>query len=99
MKKFSELGIENSTSGFIGDKIKIDRILNREIIVHEFEIKDSKFDNGSGKCLYIQIELDGNKRVLFTGSVVLMDTIQKIADDDFPFTTKIIKDNDHFEFT
>ncbi len=99
MKKFSELNVEPSTNGLIGDKIKINRILNCEIIIHGFEIKDSKFaDKGNGKCLYIQIEFDGARRIVFTGSGVLMDTINKIPKDDFPFTAKIVKENDRFEF-
>lgn len=101
MKKFSELGIQSVIQGSLtGDKIKIDRILNREITICDFQIKDSKFaDKGNGKCLYIQIEIDGGKRVIFTGSVVLMDTIQKVNKEDFPFITKIVKENDRFEFT
>ena len=99
MKKFSDFGVQPSMPILQGDKIKIERILNREIIVHGFQLKDSKYDRGNGKCLYIQIELDGEKRVVFSGSGVLMDTINKIPKEGFPFTTTIIKDNERYQFT
>ena len=100
MKKFSELGVKSEIKGFSGDKIKMDRVLNRLICVHDFKIEDSKFkDKGNGKCLYLQIEIDNERRVLFTGSVIMMDMVQKVAKSDFPFSTTIAKLNDRFEFT
>lgn len=100
MKKFSELGIKLESQGFIGEKIRIDKVQNRQISIHDFKIRDSKFkDKGNGKCLYMQIEIDGIKRVLFTGSGALMELIEKIDKADFPFTATIIKENDRFEFS
>lgn len=94
------MGITAKVKGFVGDKIKIDRILNKEIIVHGFEIKDSKFEGrGNGKCLYLQIEWKEEKHVVFTSSIYLMDMIGKVAPEDFPFTTTIVKTNEHLEFT
>jgi hypothetical protein len=46
-----------------------------------------------------QIESDGSKRVLFSGSSYLMDMIQKVPKEGFPFTTTIVKNNEHLEFT
>ncbi len=100
MKQFSELGIETSLKSFEGDKISPESVLNKNIKVIAFKIQDSKYkDKGNGKCLHMQIELNGEKRVLFTGSGYLMDTIQKVKEADFPFTTIIIKENRRFEFT
>lgn len=101
MKAFSQLGIAPVRQGLQGDKIKIERVMNREIIVHRFEIKPSKFtDKGNGSCLHIEIEVSGNKHVVFTGSGILMDMIKKVDQENFPFTTKIIKDeSDRFIFT
>ena len=100
MKQFSEFGITPTIESFVGDKIKMDRLLNREITVHDYRIEESKFkEKGNGKCLYLQIELNGEKHVVFTGSAYLMDMIEKVAEADFPFKTKILKQNDHLEFT
>lgn len=98
MKSFKDFGITPTLKNFVGDKIKIDRIVNREIIVHEFRLQDSKFEKGHGKCLHLQIEINGTKHVVFTGSSVLMDMIQKVPQSEFPFKATIEKFNDHFEF-
>lgn len=39
MNQFKELGIEPSTPGLSGDKIKIKKVLNREIVVSEYRIE------------------------------------------------------------
>lgn len=96
MKKFSELGIMTESKGFVGDKIKAKKILNKTITVHSWEIKPSKY---TGDCLYLQIELDGTKHVVFSSSKVLMDTIKKIPATDFPFETTIIENNERHEFS
>lgn len=99
MKKFKDLNIEN-TVHLVGDKISIEKILNREIIVHCFKIVDSKFSkNKSGKCLNLQIEIAGIKHVVFTGSDVLIDQIKQVPEADFPFTATIVKTMKYFEFT
>ena len=100
MKSFKDFGIEPQTKGFEGDKIKIDRILNKEIIVKRFKIEPSKFtDKSNGRRLVLEIEVDGQNRVVFTGSTVLQEIIQMVPDSGFPFTTKIVRDNERFEFT
>ena len=99
MNNFKDFGIQSQSKGFEGDKIKIDRILNKNIIVEEYKIENSKFEKGNGKCLYIQISIDGVRRVLFTGSINLMEMIEQVPKNKFPFTTAIIKENDRFEFT
>lgn len=100
MKKFKEFGIKAEVNNFVGDKIKVRKILNCEITVLDFRIMDSKYnDKGNGKCLFLQIEFEGKKRVVFTGSAVLMDTIEKVKRTDFPFMTKIVEENERYEFT
>lgn len=101
MKKFKDFGIESTSKAFVGTKIEVDNILNIEIAVHEFRIVDSKYDKikGNGKCLHLQISIGTIKHVVFTGSGFLMDAIQQVPKDGFPFTTKIIKDNKRFQFT
>jgi hypothetical protein len=94
--RFSDLGIKVTTSHFIGDKIKINKVLNREITVIDFSVKSSKFN---GNCLNIQIELNGTKHVVFTGSTVLIETIEKVPRSAFPFLTTIIQEGEHYEFT
>lgn len=97
MKSFKDFGIQTTQQAFVGDKIKISRILNREITVHNFKIEDSK--QFKGKCLHLQVEVNGTKSVIFTGSAVLLDAIAQVPKDGFPFTTTIVEENDRYEFT
>lgn len=101
MKKFSQFKIEVTSKSFTGDKIKMARILNREIIVHDYKLGDSKvfLDRGTGKCLQLQISVNEEKHILFTSSSGLIEAIQQVPADDFPFATTIIEENDRFKFT
>lgn len=97
---FADFGIKAQIKGFEGDKIKMERIINRQVIVDAFKIERSKFEEkGNGHCLHLQIIVDGEKRVLFSGSTFLMDMIKQVPENKFPFTTTIVKDNDSLKFT
>ncbi len=101
MKNFSQFNIQSPARGFEGDKIKMSRILNREIVVHAFNLGDSKVfkEKGSGKCLQMQISFNNEKYIIFTGASGLIEVIQQIPDNGFPFTTTIIQENDRFIFS
>ena len=100
MNEFKNFNIKPETKSFEGDKIKIYQVLDRLITVLIFKIENSKYtEKGNGKCLYIQIEHDGKKRVVFTGSGILMDMIQKVPKESFPFTTTIKEENKMLQFT
>jgi hypothetical protein len=102
MNSFSQFNIKPSDKkSFEGDKIKMSKILNREIVVHHFDLKDSKVykEKGTGKCLSLQISFSNEKHIVFTSSVGLIEAIQQIPDSGFPFTTTIIEENDRFKFT
>jgi hypothetical protein len=99
MKKFSDLKIETKQH-FVGEKIKIIKVLNKEIVVHSFKVEPSKFPkNKSGNVLTLQIEVSGEKQIIFSGSDVLMDQITQVNQEDFPFKATIIKTGEHFEFS
>lgn len=99
MNSFSQFNIKASSKSFEGDKIKIDRILNKQIIVEAFKIENSKYEKGNGKCLHMQVIVDNAKRVVFTGSASLMEMVGKVPNDGFPFQTTIIKENERFQFS
>lgn len=99
MKKFSDLNIVVNTP-MTGDKIKISKVLNREIILSDYCFSDSKFQkNKSGKCLCLQIVYEGEKRVVFTGSEVLIKQVEQITKNDLPIECTIIQQGEHYEFT
>lgn len=97
MKRFSDLGIKVQTTAFVGDKLKVSKILNRQIVVHDYKIEKSKHNDGD--CLYLQIELNQTKYVVFTGSTNMMKQIKQVPKNAFPFETIIVQEDERFEFT
>lgn len=97
MKKFKDFNIEVEVKAFVGDKIKISKVLNRSIVVFGFKVENSKYN--TGKCLCMQIELNGVKHIIFTGSTILLDSIQKVPTEGFPFETTVIEENEMYQFT
>lgn len=98
MNTFKDFNIQPVLNAFVGDKIKIDRVINVPIIVYDFKIEASTVREGT-KRLTLQIEKNQTKHIIFTGSKILQQQIEKIPKDKFPFTATIIKDNEYFEFT
>ena len=99
MKSFKDLAVNTAeTGGFIGAKIDIYSLLNKEIEVHAYKIEKSKFDKWSGMRLVLQVVVDGEKRIIFSGSTVLMETLKLIAAEHFPFKTVIRKEDRRFYF-
>lgn len=98
MHNFKDFNIKPRTKAFVGEKISISRILNKEIIVHDFKVKPSTQKEGTN-YLTMQIEKSGEKRIVFTGSTFLIDMIQRVPENKFPFKTIIKGDEDYYEFT
>jgi len=95
MKNFSQLNIKTSTQASLqGEKININQVIDREIVVHKYNLKPSKFPKDNyDKCLHIQIEYKGQPRVLFSTSRYLIDQIEQ-AKDLLPFKTTIVERQD-----
>jgi len=98
MKQFKDFGIAPPEPGFAGDKIKMNRILNREIIIHKFKIVPSKFES-CGVRLDMQIELNGEKHIAWCSSKALIETSKQIPAEAFPFKTTIVVDSERYLFT
>lgn len=100
MNSFKDFGIKAPMPAYAGDQIKINKILNKQIIIHRYRIEESKFkDKGNGKRLDMQIEMNDILYIVWTSSVVLQETIKQIPAANFPFTTTIVLENERFEFT
>lgn len=88
-KRFSDFCAE--LTPLDGDKERIESVLNQEIRVIGYQIKRSKFgEKGPGKCLTVQFERDGARKVLFTGSQVLIEQFEKYG-SEIPFLATIKK--------
>ena len=93
MKRFSDFATNDAA--MTGDKIKIDNILGKEIIVKKYKIGNSRFNDG--KLLTLQFELDRKEYIVFTGSSVLIEQSEKYK-NEMPFITKIEKINKFYSF-
>jgi len=82
-----------------GDKIRIDDVLNQEMTVIGCRFSASKYEkNKSGKCLTLQILINDQKRVVFTGSDVMIEQMLKY-EDQMPFLATIKKINRYYTLT
>ena len=66
-----------------GDKVRIDDLLDRNIIICGYQISTSKYkDKGCGYCTKVQFYFADDetktKRVFFTGSGVLKDDLEAV---------------------
>jgi hypothetical protein len=99
MKTFKELNINTHPDLMIGEKVKISKVLNREILITNYRIVESKYPkNKSGKCLHLQFKLGDEFKILFTGSDVLIHTIEQVKTEDLPIACQIIQEGEHYEF-
>lgn len=98
MHKFKDFNLPPRLTSFKGEKIKIQKLFNVPIKVMDFKIEPSKKKPGTD-MLTVQIEMNGEERIFFSGSKVLMDQIGRVPKDGFPFETTVVGDRDYFEFT
>lgn len=82
---------------FDGDKLRLDDLQNKEILITGYKIKDSHQKKDS-QYLTIHFELDNKKYITFTGSIVLMDQLKKY-ESHIPFYSTIKKINRHYTFS
>lgn len=100
-RRFTDLKInKGQSSAFQGEKISIHALFDREITIHAYRISPARFNTErTDKYLQMQISIDDQKRVVFTTSKVMMDIIEQIPSQDFPFVTTLIKKDQRYEFT
>lgn len=95
LKRFSQIKHKDDRS-FEGDSITMEEVLNKDIDLMAFKIGPSKQERGID-CLTMQIVFNGEKRVIFTGSSVLMDKCKEY-EEELPFTVQITKIGRYFTF-
>lgn len=87
MLKFSEFA--SDVRPMDGIKIKISDLVNLPLVVTGYKIRNSQYKKGNDRYATIQIELNHEKRVVFTGSVVLIEQLEKYG-DNIPFEATIL---------
>ena len=93
-----------------GDKVKIDDILNKPLIVTGYHVSSSKYQNkGSAYCTKVQFYFADDekmeKKVFFSGSSVIKDQSEemekKLTEKGLPFLfqTTVKKVGNYYSFT
>lgn len=97
-KRFSDFAEEPNVLD--GDKVPIERIINKQIEVIGFKVKASKFPkNQTGQCLTLQFLDEYQERhIVFTGSDVLIEQMCKYG-EEIPFLATIKKVNKYYTLT
>lgn len=105
--KFCDISERRSLDG---DKVKIDDVLNNEIIVTGYNVSSSKYKSKGGEyCIKVQFYFskDENKerKVFFSGSSVIKDQVEDIEKHlkekelPFEFSTVVKKVGNYYSFT
>lgn len=105
--KFEDIA-ENKTLD--GDKIKIDDVLNNEIIVTGFHVSSSKYQSkGCSFCTKVQFyyadDEKEEKKVFFSGSSVIKDQAEEMEKKlsekgmEYRFKTTVKKVGNYYSFT
>lgn len=100
VKRFSDFASEDEKP-LEGEKVKIESILNKEIIICGCKIRPSKYKEKSENCATVQFFEKGNeqqKNVFFTGSSVIISMLNKY-ENEIPFETVIKKIDKYYSFT
>lgn len=93
--KFGDFADE--TTPFEGDKIKIDDLLNKEILILGFKERESKQKKNTS-YITIQFKLDDTEHIMFTGSRVVADQLHKY-EESIPFYATIKKIDRYYTFS
>lgn len=97
VKRFSDFAKE--AGPLDGTKVKIEEILDKEILVIGCRIKESKYSkSNSSKCLTIQFVMNEKRYIVFTGSAILVEQMEKYQ-DEIPFLVTIRKIDKYYTFS
>ena len=95
--RFSDFAEEEAALS--GEKIKIDDVIGKDIIITGFKVTTSKYKKSNAEsCLKLQFKMGGVEYVLFTGSNILIEQIQKYK-EHVPFSAQIKCVDKYFTLT
>lgn len=82
-----------------GSRVSLNSILNKELIILDFEKGASKFESkGTKICTKVQFKCDGEEHIFFTGSVVLTNQLETYK-DKLPFRATVQKITNYYTFS
>ena len=102
MNKYSDFADTTISPVLDGKKISLDEVLDKEIIVLSYRIKNTKFaDAKNSDCLTVQFAFADNpdeRRIFFSGSSVLTRQLEQHK-DKLPFSSVIKRVGKYFTFS
>lgn len=87
LKRVSEV---SEHSRYEGQAITIDEILDEDVVILAFQSRKSQFE-GRETYLAIQVEHEGVKKVISTGSGPIIDALDGITPDQLPLIARFVK--------
>lgn len=97
--QFKDLNIESVVPVYVGNNIDMETILDNPIRILYFKIEPSTKFIGT-LFMTMQLEYEGKKRICFTRSKGLMETLRdRVPKDKFPLDTTITKVDRYLKFT
>jgi hypothetical protein len=89
MERFGDF-VDNDERPFSGDKVRLNDLINKEIILLRYKIRPSKYKDKGDRCATVQFKYDesGEEKIFFTGSSVIIDQLEKYG-EKLPFMTVI----------
>ena len=93
MRKFSDLNVTLDRR-FVGQRIRINTVLDVDIVVNDFDFRKSKVCKEDGKdvCLYIDIEINKERRLIWGNYPYMIKQLEQVDRSNLPFACKIIND-------
>lgn len=79
-------------SGFVGSKIQVDKLINREIVFVDFVVTPSQYRRFGDSVTKVQIIVDGEKHIFFTQSKNITKTLE-IFKDKLPRVGRLVKED------
>lgn len=93
MRKFSDLNVTLDRR-FVGQRIRINTVLDANIVIHDFDFRKSKVCKEDGKdvCLYLDIEINKERRLIWGNYPYMIKQLEQVDRSNLPFECKIVND-------
>lgn len=85
MERFGDF-VDNDEKPFSGDKVRLNDLINKELIILRYKVRPSKYKDKSDRCATVQFKYDenGEEKIFFTGSSVIISQLEKY-NEKLPF--------------
>lgn len=94
LPKFSEFADKPDVMD--GEKVKIESIIGHEITIIGFRLRKSRYKDGESTYLTVQFkDMEGERKVFFTGSTVLIEQFEQYG-DRVPFLATVRRVDKYF---